>query len=84
MSLSMTPFVKPLTWKQLLFTYIIPVIPLCYAWDGQASMPRIYSFDDLDTLLEGLETPDFYWEMGYAKKGNGKKAGTYLVGYPTA
>ena len=84
MTLFMTPFVKPLTWRQVVFTYLIPIIPICYAWDGQASMPRIYSFDDLDTLLEGLETPDFYWEMGYAKKGNGKKAGTYLVGYPTA
>ena len=78
----MTPFVKPLTWQQLVFTYLIPIIPICYAWDGQASMPRMYSFDDLDELLEGLETPDFYWEKGFAKKGNGKKAGTYLVGYP--
>ena len=78
----MTPFVKPLTWQQLVFTYLIPIIPICYAWDGQASMPRMYSSDDLDELLEGLETPDFYWEKGYAKKGNGKKAGTYLVGYP--
>lgn len=78
----MTPFVKPLTWKQVVFTYLIPIIPICYAWDGQASLPRMYSFDDLDILLEGLETPDFYWEKGFAKKGNGKKAGTYLVGYP--
>lgn len=82
MTLFMTPFVKPLTWRQLVFTYLIPIIPVCYAWDGQASMPRIYSFDDLDELLQGLETPDFYWEKGFAKKGNGKNAGTYLVGYP--
>ncbi len=82
MTLFMTPFVKPLTWQQLVFTYLIPIIPVCYAWDGQASMPRMYSFNDLDELLEGLENPDFYWEKGFAKKGNGKKAGTYLVGYP--
>jgi hypothetical protein len=82
MTLFMTPFVKPLTWQQLVFTYVIPIIPICYAWDGQASMPRMYSFDDLDILLEGLETPEFYWEKGFAKKSNGKKAGTYLIGYP--
>ncbi len=82
MTLFMTPFVKPLTWRQLVFTYLIPIIPICYAWDGQASMPRMYSFKDLDELLDGLETPDFYWEKGFARKGNGKKAGTYLVGYP--
>lgn len=82
MTLFMTPFVKDLTWQQLVFTYLIPIIPICYAWDGQASMPRMYSFDDLDELLEGLKTPEFYWEMGFAKKSSGKKAGTYLVGYP--
>ena len=82
MTLFMTPFVKPLTWRQLVFTYLIPIIPICYAWDGQASMPRMYSFKDLDELLDGLETPEFYWEKGFARKGNGKKAGTYLVGYP--
>ncbi len=23
----MTPFVKPLTWRQIIFTYLIPIIP---------------------------------------------------------
>jgi len=78
----MTPFVKPLTWQQLVFTYLIPIIPICYAWDGQASLVRMYTFNDIDELLKGMETPDFYWEKGFAKKGSGKKIGTYLVGYP--
>ncbi len=50
----MTPFVKPLTWRQIIFTYLIPIIPICYAWDGQASLPRIYTLKDLDHLLAGL------------------------------
>ncbi|MDB4292062.1 hypothetical protein N9954_01545 [Maribacter sp.] len=82
MVLFMTPFVRPLTWKQLVFTYLIPIIPICYAWDGQASLPRMYAFKDIDTLLEGLGSPVYTWEKGYAKKSNGKNLGTYIVGFP--
>ena len=78
----MTPFVKPLTWRQIVFTYLIPIIPMCYAWDGQASLPRMYTLKDLDELLEGLGSESYTWEKGYAKKKNGKKQGTYLLGLP--
>ena len=82
MVLFMTPFVKPLTWRQIVFTYLIPIIPVCYAWDGQASLPRMYTLKDLDVLLEGLGSDNYTWEKGYAKKKNGKKQGTYLLGLP--
>lgn len=82
MVLFMTPFVKPLTWQQLVFTYLIPIIPICYAWDGQASLPRIYTFADMDKLLDGLKKENYNWEKGYAKDEKGKKKGIYLMGIP--
>ncbi len=82
MTLFMTPFVRPLTWRQLVFTYLIPIIPICYAWDGQASLPRMYALKDVDELLDGLGKSNYYWEYGAAKRSNGKKLGTYIVGYP--
>jgi hypothetical protein len=78
----MTPFVRPLTWQQLLFTYLIPIIPICYAWDGQASMVRMYTFDDIKELLKDTESEDYTWEMAQAKKKNGKKLGYYILGMP--
>lgn len=78
----MTPFVRPLKWHQLVLTYLIPIIPICYAWDGQASMPRIYALEDIDALLEGLHGNDYVWSKGYPLKKNGKKLGTYLKGSP--
>lgn len=81
MVLFMTPFVRPLTWKQLLFTYIIPVIPIVYAWDGQASTMRTYTFKDIEQLTSGLNNNTYRWEMGKAKKENGKSLGYYLMGY---
>jgi hypothetical protein len=82
MALFMTPFIKPLRWPQLLFTYLIPLIPLCYAWDGQASSVRIYTFADIEGLLEGMRTDDYHWEMAPAEKANGKKLGYYVLGVP--
>ncbi|MFK8103670.1 MAG: class I SAM-dependent methyltransferase [Saprospiraceae bacterium] len=78
----MTPFVRPLTWRQLLFTYLIPIIPVVYAWDGQASMPRIYNHQDLDHLLATLPESDYTWTKGFGNGKNGKAAGIYLLGLP--
>ena len=81
MALALTPKANP-TLKTLVFTYLIPVIPACYAWDGQASMPRIYTPEDLDELLVGLDAPDYRWTKGPALKEDGKKLGSYLLGMP--
>ena len=78
----MTPWVRPLSWQQLVFTYLIPVIPICYAWDGQVSVPRMYTMKDLDLLLEDLQADNYRWEKGRAYKKNKKKLGTYLIGFP--
>lgn len=79
MSFLITPFVKPLTWKQIVFTYLIPIIPICFAWDGAVSNARTYTLEDLDLLLEGLEADDYKWEKG---KIAGKAKMLYLLGLP--
>lgn len=83
MSLFMTFWVRPISWQQILFTYFIPVIPFYYAWDGQASLPRMYTMKDLDMLIGELPETGYKWSKGRALKKNGKKLGTYLMGLPT-
>lgn len=78
----MTPFVRPLSWKQLLFTYLIPIIPLIYAWDGQASNVRTYTINDYGELLKGIKEEGYVWEIAPAIKQNGKKLGYYVLGMP--
>ncbi len=75
-----TPLVRPMTWQQIVFTYFLPIIPFFYAWDGQASMVRIYTFDDIKELLEGIEDDMYVWEMGAAQSAAGKKVGIYISG----
>lgn len=84
MALVLTLKSRPLTAKQLIFTYLIPIIPLCYAWDGQVSMIRMYTFDDIKELLHGEDDDDYVWTMETAMKENGKKQGYYILGLPKA
>jgi hypothetical protein len=44
------PFLRPFRWSWLLFTYLIPIIPLTIAWDGVVSHLRAYSTDELHSL----------------------------------
>jgi hypothetical protein len=80
-ALVLTPFTKPLTWQQLVFTYLIPIIPLAYAWDGQASMPRTYSKTDLEQLTRELPNdPHYQWTYELGKTKGGKAVGYCFVG----
>ena len=79
MALFITPFVMPLTWKQIVFTYIIPIIPFVFAWDGSVSNARTYNLKDLNILLNGLGGEDYIWEMGKISERGNK---VYLLGVP--
>ncbi len=82
MTLFITLKVRPLTWQQIVFTYLIPIIPIFFAWDGQASMPRLYSQEDMDELLKGMETDAYTWEKGEIQGKKKWQTGTYLLGLP--
>lgn len=74
-----TPKVKPMTWQQLFFTYIIPVIPFFFAWDGAVSNARTYTLADMDILLEGLGSAKYKWTKGLTE---GKMKKIFLYGKP--
>ena len=76
-----TPFIRPMTWQQLVFTYIPPFpLPLFIAWDGAVSNVRTYTMNDLEELLSDLQSDDYVWEKGTIKGKPGAKS--YLLGYP--
>jgi len=71
--------VRPMTWQQLVFTYIIPIIPICFGWDGAISNARTYTLNDLDELLSGIKSNNYEWEKGIIE---GKTNQIYLLGLP--
>jgi hypothetical protein len=74
------PFIRPLRWSRLAWTYLPPVLPLVGLFDGVVSCLRTYSPVELRDLLRGLDTYD--WEVGQTRRRWSPLAVTYLVGVP--
>jgi len=76
-----TPFIRPFKIDRILFTYLIPVIPLFIMWDGIISVLRTYTVEELNQMILELKNHDrFNWEVGIAR-GKAVDVG-YLSGIP--
>jgi hypothetical protein len=62
--LLLTPFIRPMTWSQLFFTYVIPVLPILISWDGFVSTLRTYSPKDMEAMTSDLRDDHYHWEIG--------------------
>jgi hypothetical protein len=78
--LALVPFIRPLRWSRLAWTYLAPVLPIVGVFDGVVSCLRTYSPTELRELLRGLDTYD--WEVGETRGRWSPLAVTYLVGVP--
>ena len=77
-----TPFIRPITLSRILWTYLIPIVPLATCWDGVISLLRVYSVQDLNVLTASLQRKDYAWEAGEASTGTPLFVFTYLIGFP--
>ena len=77
-----TPFIRPFRWSRLLWTYLLPLVPLVTLFDGLVSCLRTYSVQDLRKLTAKLGTKDYHWEVGIAKSKMTPMPITYLLGVP--
>ncbi len=76
-----TPFIRPFSFGRILFTYLIPIVPLCVGWDGIVSSLRTYSVKEMKGLVENLPNKDkFTWEIDRIK--SGPSVILYLTGIP--
>ena len=75
-----TPWLRPLSWARLFWTYLVPIVPLVGVWEGVASNLRTYSPAELRELVAGIEG-DYTWEIGQVRSRGGYLI-TYLFGYP--
>jgi hypothetical protein len=78
--LAFVPFIRPLRWSRLVWTYLPPVLPIVGLFDGVVSCLRTYAPTELRELSRGLDT--YEWEIGETRSGWSLLVVTYLVGVP--
>ncbi len=67
-----TPFIKPFKIGRIIFTYLIPIVPLVVMWDGIASSLRTYSVKEMKALTASLNgTGKYAWQINKVKSGPG-------------
>jgi hypothetical protein len=77
-----TPWIRPFRWSRLLWTYLIPIIPLVFLFDGVVSCLRTYRPHELREIVDKLTASEYQWQIG--EHSSGKVPITYLIGYPRA
>ena len=78
----MTPLIRPLRWSRLLWTYLIPLVPVITLFEGLVSCLRTYSVQELHELTARLGTNDYVWSIGTVKSKTTPIPVTYLIGVP--
>jgi hypothetical protein len=65
-------------------TYVLPLAPAMFAWDGAVSSLRSYTADELLALAHAVTTRPYEWEAGRFDVSGpyGVMPTTYLVGLP--
>ena len=80
--LVVTPLIRPFRWSRLLWTYLIPIVPMLTLFDGLVSCLRIYSVQELKDLAAGLGSSDYHWEIGTVQSKTTPVPITYFIGVP--
>lgn len=75
------PFVKPFRLERLVFTYLIPILPLVTLIDGFLALFKLYNPADLDELTDSIAQKNYAWRSGKLDNGRGGKV-IYLLGWP--
>jgi len=79
-----TPWIRPFRWSRLLWTYLVPVVPLVLLFDGVVSCLRTHRPRELREIVAKLTAAEYQWEIGEHARAAAQMPITYLIGYPRA
>jgi hypothetical protein len=80
----LTPWIRPFRWSRLLWTYLLPIIPMVLLCDGVVSCLRTYRPLELQEIIAKLTATEYHWELGEHSRTPGGMPITYLIGFPRA
>lgn len=72
-------FVKPFRFSRIIFTYLLPVLPIIIVIDGCIALLKLYNPTDLLELTSSVERNNYDWKAGKNDNGRGGKI-MYLTG----
>jgi hypothetical protein len=55
---------RPVRWSRLVWTFVLPLVPVVLFVDGVLSCLRSYSLNDLRELTAEFEAADYQWQVG--------------------
>lgn len=74
-----TPFIRPFKLGRILFTYLIPLVPIFVCWDGVVSALRTYTVEEMEAMVKTVKGHEsFDWNIGKIASGPG--VNLYLIG----
>ncbi len=82
LTLIAVPFIRPFRWSNVFWTYIIPVLPFAFMFDGVVSCFRTYSIKGLEQLVESLGPNDYEWQIWKHRTRLSPLQVTCLIGHP--
>ena len=57
-------FARPHSVRSVVFSFFLPIIPACFAWDGAVTSARIYQASEFRAMLETLpKTNSYQWQF---------------------
>jgi hypothetical protein len=75
-----TPWIRPFRWSRLFWTYLIPVVPFVFLFDGIVSCLRTYRPEELREMVGELTAAGYQWQIGEQSGMHGEMPITYLIG----
>lgn len=81
-ALLLTPAVRPMKLRRLVFTYAIPLLPLLILWDGLVSHLRTYSADEMLAMARECGRGGYEWRAGEIHVPGCGAGMPYLIGRP--
>jgi hypothetical protein len=79
-----TPYLRPVTFARIFWTYIVPVVPAIFLWEAFVSYLRSFSLKEFEKFAEELQREGYVWKTGNCPH---EYPGLpvellYMIGYP--
>jgi hypothetical protein len=80
--LLLMPRMRSRKFEWWLFTYLLPILPAAFGWDGFISCLRSYTAEEFEELTKDLADEHYGWTTGRLPVAGGPMHINYFLGFP--